>query len=104
MHCKVYMLAFHNYSLYYIYILQVPRGNSRNDGLLADYCDGFIFQKHALYSLQRNALQIFLYFDEVEVCNPLGTKVKCHKLGELMRLESTLHASNLALQVLFLNS
>lgn len=60
----------------------------RTDGLLGDYCDGSDFQSHSLYSTQRNALQIMLYFDEVEVCNPLGTKVKRHKLGEVNRLFS----------------
>lgn len=58
------------------------RGHSRIDGNLGDYCDGSNFQNHSLYSSQRNALQILLYYDEVEVCNPLGTKVKRHKLFE----------------------
>ena len=33
-------------------------------------------------SREKNALQILLYYDEVKICNPLGTKVKCHKLGK----------------------
>ena len=52
------------------------------NGLLGDYCDGSNFQKHPLYSSEKNALQILLYYDEVEICNPLGTKVKQHKLGK----------------------
>ena len=28
------------------------------------------------------ALQIMLYYDEVEVCNPLGSNRKKHKLGK----------------------
>ena len=68
------------------------RSHSRNDGLLADCCGGFSFQEHALYSSQGNALQIFRYFDELEVCNPLGTKVKRHELGELIDLKA--HACN----------
>ena len=51
------------------------------DGLLNDYCDGSDFTNHPLFSSEQNALQILLYFDELEVCNPLGTKVKKHKLG-----------------------
>jgi len=31
-----------------------------------------------------NALQIFFYFDEVECCNPIGSKAKIHKLGTYM--------------------
>ena len=51
------------------------RGHTRMDGLLGDYCDGSDFKQHLLFS------QILLYYDEVEVCNPLGSKVKLHKLG-----------------------
>lgn len=31
--------------------------------------------------MHTDALQIFLYYDELEICNPLGSKVKIHKLG-----------------------
>lgn len=27
-------------------------------------------------------LQVIAYFDEVEVCNPLGSRMKTHKLGK----------------------
>lgn len=37
--------------------------------------------QRTLSSVRRDALQINLYFDEVELCNPLGSKVKVHKLG-----------------------
>ncbi len=57
------------------------RGHAREDGNLGDYCDGSAFKDHPLFSSETNALQILLYYDEVEVCNPLGTKVKTHKLG-----------------------
>ena len=48
--------------------------------LLGDYCDGSLFQKHPLFSVEPCALQI-MYFDELEVCNPLGSSAKVHKLG-----------------------
>ena len=57
------------------------RGHSRSDGLLDDYCDGCDFSHHPLYSVDPTSLQILLYYDDVEVYNPLGTKVKLHKLG-----------------------
>ena len=57
------------------------RGHRRTDGLLADYCDGSDFQCHPLYSQEKNSLQVMIYYDDVEVSNPLGTKVKRHKLG-----------------------
>ena len=57
------------------------RGHSHTDGLLADYCDGSDFQCHPLYSREKNSLQVMIYYDDIEVCNPLGTKIKLHKLG-----------------------
>lgn len=50
--------------------------------MLYDFCDGDVFAKHPLFSVHRDALQILLYYDEVEICNPLGSKVKVHKLGK----------------------
>ena len=53
------------------------RGNS----LQEDFCDGKLFREHPLFSSDPLALQIIAYFDEVEVCNPLGSHIKKHKLG-----------------------
>ena len=49
---------------------------------LADYCDGTVFWSHPLFSLDPQALQIIVYYDDCEVCNPLGSKAKKHKLGK----------------------
>ena len=48
---------------------------------MKDFCDGKSFRAHPLFSTKANALQVFLYFDELETCNPLGSKTKKHKLG-----------------------
>ena len=45
-------------------------GHQRKDDLLSDYCDGSDFHHHQLY------LQLNIYYDDVEVCNPLGSKSK----------------------------
>lgn len=55
-----------------------------------DYCDGDAFKKHKLFSKVSNGLQIMLYFDELEVCNPLGSKAKTHKLGRYICREGFL--------------
>ena len=47
-----------------------------SSGLQEDFCDGP--HEHPLFSFDPLALQIL---DELEVCNPLGTHVKKHKLG-----------------------
>ena len=53
------------------------------DGLLSDYCDSAAYQTHPLFSKYSKALQLILYFDKVENCNALGSKVNKHKLGKL---------------------
>ena len=53
------------------------------DGKLGDFCDSEIFTNHPLFKEDPNALQICLYYDDVEVCNPLGSREKIHKIGKL---------------------
>lgn len=53
---------------------------SRSDCLM-DYCDGELFKQNPLFQEDPCALQIQLYYDELEVCNPLGSYAKKHKLG-----------------------
>ena len=62
---------------------QVDTCNSRihQDGRIEDFCDGELFKSHVLFSKDPKALQIIAYYDELEVCNPLGSHVKVHKLG-----------------------
>ena len=53
--------------------------HSRND-ILSDFCDGSVFNQHPLFSTSPDTLQLILYLDEVNFVNPLGNKVKLHKL------------------------
>ena len=46
------------------------------NGLLGDFCDGFLFKAH---NLDPCGLQIQLYYDEDEICNPHRG---VHKLGK----------------------
>ena len=73
------------YQLYMYYTCQVLRGHQRSDGLLGDYCDGSVYKSHALFSHVHQALQIIAYYDDVEVCNPLGSRAKKHKLGKIRK-------------------
>lgn len=50
---------------------------------MEDFSDGETYANHPLLSQDKSALQIMLYYDEVELCNPLGSRVKVHKLGML---------------------
>ncbi len=48
--------------------------------VLADYCDGVQYRQHPLFSKDSHALQIFLYYDDAEVVNPLGSSATIHKV------------------------
>jgi len=56
--------------------------SSNEPGWLTDYSDGEAFKKHPLFMSDPTALRIFLYYDDLEVCNPLGSKAKTHKLSK----------------------
>ena len=56
-------------------------GHQRNDGRIEDFCDAQIFKSHPLFARDPTALQLMLYYDEVEIANPLGSKSGKHKLG-----------------------
>ena len=36
---------------------------------------------HPLFNADPHSLQISLYYDDLETCNPLGSKAKIHKLS-----------------------
>ena len=55
-------------------------GHQREDDIVEDYCDSRHAKGHPLFS-NGSALQIFLYYDEAEICNPIGHGRTKHKLG-----------------------
>ena len=59
------------------------RGHCRSDELLKDYC---AFKTHPLFSVDPTALQIMLYYDDLEICNPIGSRAKKHKLSMTLAL------------------
>ena len=50
------------------------------DGFVYDFIDGDIFKVHPLFSKFPKALQLILYTDGIELCNPLGSRAGNHKL------------------------
>lgn len=53
---------------------------SKNNNLKS-YIDGQQFKNHAFFMKYPNALRLTVYFDDVEITNPLGTKCKIHEIG-----------------------
>ncbi len=62
-------------------LLQIESGHTSKSGFMEDFCDGKFIKAHPLFSVHTNALQVF-YYDDIEVCNPLGSKAKIHKVGK----------------------
>ena len=73
------------YAKYIIFIFaQVTESHTRSDGLIGDFGDGSLYKNHSLYTSSDGSLklQFVIYYDEVEVSNPLGSHKGKHKLGE----------------------
>ena len=65
-----------------IEIIQVMDGHCQTRvGILSDYCDAKHCLQHQLFSTDPVELQLILYYDELELCNPLGSRCKEHKVG-----------------------
>lgn len=65
--------------------------NASSSELLSDFCDGSLFKTHPIFSTDPHALQIILYYDELEIANPIGCFVKQHKIGCVMFLLGNVH-------------
>lgn len=58
--------------------------HSTNDVCMQDFCDGSFVKNHALFQNHPQALQLIVYYDDIEVGNPLGSKSGIHKLGTVL--------------------
>lgn len=62
-------------------ILRAFQQTKVNKGIYEDICDGEYVNTNRLFSFDRHALQLQLYYDDFETANPLGSKKGIHKLG-----------------------
>lgn len=53
--------------------------HSSSDGFLRDFVDRWQSKEHDVSEI---SLKVAAYFDKIEVCNPLGSHVKVHKLDK----------------------
>ena len=60
-------------------------------GTKRDMCDGSIFKSHPVFKEDKKAIQIVAYYDEIELCNALGSKTKKHKMGCLFFSIANIH-------------
>ena len=61
-------------------------------GIFNDVCDGAIYRQHPVLSLPQKKVQLVAYYDEIELCNPLGSHAKIHKIGCLFYSICNIHA------------
>ena len=59
----------------------MQRGHQQPGDVLCDYVDGQCFRSHPIFSVETSSLQLCLYYDDVEMCNPLGSSRTKNKLG-----------------------
>jgi len=57
--------------------------HNSTSGFMRDFCDGEFIKQHPVFMKHPTALQIVLYYDDIEIANPLGSKAGIHKLGKL---------------------
>ena len=62
---------------------EIQHFHGSKDRVMRDMCDGSIYKSHSIFREDEHALQIIAYYDEIELCNPLGSSTKKHKLGYL---------------------
>ena len=70
---------------------------NNNSGFLFDIKDGTLYKDHPLFSVNDHALQLIIYYDDVEPANPLGSYRGHHKLGKNILTNAT--ASYYSLQL-----
>jgi hypothetical protein len=73
--------------------MQVKKTHVAKKGVIADFCDGQMYKKSILFKQHPTALKINFYFDDVEICNPLGSKRKIHKLSKFINNSLLPHTS-----------
>lgn len=61
-------------------VLSPPECMHGDEGFLVDFCCGDILRQHDVL-MNGNTLPLILYYDEIDVCNPIGTRASVHKLG-----------------------
>lgn len=71
-------LIYKNENLY-VLIMSEPLDISTN--FIKSYTDCMEYKNHPLFREYSRALRIVLYYDEIEIVNPIGTKTIIHKLS-----------------------
>ena len=52
-----------------------------HDDIMRDFCDGTYIRNSPYFQAHPEALQIILFYDDAEFCNPIGHRTKKHSMG-----------------------
>ena len=66
---------------------EVSNLHCSSDGTIQDFCDGSFVKNRVMFQTHHQALQIIIYYDDIEVGNPLGSKSGIQKLGTSIHYE-----------------
>ena len=51
-----------------------------NEDVFHDVYDGMLYKNHVYFSGKYHTLELIIYYDDLEVCNPLSSKAEKHKI------------------------
>lgn len=63
----------------------------QNDGVVEDVCDGVVLRGHILFANYPFALQIIVFYDEFDLCNPLERHIRKHMLAITLFTQGNIH-------------
>ena len=69
----------------------VMNPHSSTDDIMRDFCDGAIISNDNYFQQNPSALQIILFYDDAEFCNPIGHRTKKHSMGLIYWTIANLH-------------
>ena len=62
---------------------EVLNGHKSSNDILRDFCDGEFFREHPMVLHDPHTLVLAIFYDDLGVVNPLGSRKRKHKLGKV---------------------
>lgn len=59
----------------------IDNSHYSQDGIMRDFCDGSFIRNSEYFQRNPQALQIILFYDDAEFCNPIGHRTRKHSMG-----------------------
>lgn len=69
-----------------------PSNEIKPDNILSDFTDGLVFKNNSFFREHPTCLKIIMFQDAFELCNPLGSSRKKHKIVGIYMILGNLHS------------